>query len=150
MKDLSSEQSEFAVSCFVSICQSRDVKQVELERISSVDQSTISKIVHSRGSGEKYTPSAEVLQKLFQALGIKLTDILNESDHLSDEIVGYLATPLTGLTPGEDEEVRRVVAAVRKLPRATVHQPPLRSVLAGRSHSPDATRGHNRGTGVRH
>jgi len=115
MKELSSEQAEFAVSCFVSIYQSREVKQVELERISSVDQSTISKIVHSRDSGEKYTPSAEILQKLFQALGIKLSDIVHESDHLADEIVGYLATPLTSLTPKEDKEVRRVVAMVRKL-----------------------------------
>ena len=115
MKDLSKEQSEYAVSCFVSIYQSREIKQTELERISGVDQSTISKIVRSRDDGEKYTPSADVLQKLFQALGFKLADILSESDHLADEIVGYLATPLTGLSPKEDDEVRRVVAAIRSL-----------------------------------
>jgi len=115
MKELSNQQAEYAVSCFVSIYQSREVKQVELERISGVDQSTISKIIHSRDGGEKYTASAEILQKLFQALGIKLSDILHESDHLADEIMGYLATPLTALTADEDEELRRVVATVRRV-----------------------------------
>src|SRR5439155_13162317 len=118
-----------AVSCLVGICQSRDIKQTELERISNVDQSTISKTLRSRDNGEKYTPSTEVLQKLFQALGIKLSDILNESEHLADEIVGYLATPLTGLTQKEDQEVRRIVVTVRKLlseftnPRFEVYWP---------------------------
>jgi transcriptional regulator with XRE-family HTH domain len=91
------------------------MKQVEIERLSGVDQSTISKIIHSRDIDEQYAPSAEVLQKLFQGLGIPLADIINESDHLAEEIVGYLATPLTGLTKSEDNEVRRVVAAIRKL-----------------------------------
>jgi len=116
MKDLSAEQSEYAVSRFVSLYQSRDLKQTELERISGVNQSTISKIVHPQG-GEKYTPSVDVLQKLFKALGFRLTDILNESDHLSDEIAGYLATPLTGLSSEQDQELRRVVESIRSIAR---------------------------------
>jgi transcriptional regulator with XRE-family HTH domain len=115
MKELSKEQVEYAVSYFVSICQSRDIKQTELERSSGVNQSTISKIVHPQDGGEKYAPSEEVLQKLFQALGFKLANILNESDHLADEIVGYLATPLTGLTLKADEEVRRIVETIRRV-----------------------------------
>jgi transcriptional regulator with XRE-family HTH domain len=114
MKELSSEQLEYAVSRFVSLYQSREIKQTELERLSEVTQSTISKIVHPQ-DGEKYTPSAEVLQKLFKPLGFRLADILNESDHLADEIVGYLATPLTGLTEKQDAEVRRVVYSIRAL-----------------------------------
>jgi transcriptional regulator with XRE-family HTH domain len=116
MKELSNEQVEYAVICLVSICQSRGFKQKELERLSQVDQSTISKIIHPR-DGEKYTPSEDVLQKLFKALGFPLENILNESDHLVDEIVGYLATPLTGLSPQEDDELRRVVAAIRTIAR---------------------------------
>lgn len=114
MKELSSEQLEYAVSRFVSIYQSREIKQTELERISGVNQSTISKIVRPQ-DGEKYMPSSDVLQKLFKALGYPLDNILNESDHLTDEIVGYLATPLTGLTSREDEELRRVVASIREI-----------------------------------
>lgn len=115
MKELSHQQAQYAVSCFASIYQSREIKQVELERISGVDQSTISKVIHSRNGGETYTPSVEVLQKLFHALGIKLSDILHETEHLSEEIVGYLATPLTGLSVPEDTELRRIVATIRKL-----------------------------------
>ena len=116
MKDLSAEQSEYAVSRFVSLYQSRDLKQTELERISGVNQSTISKIVHQQGS-ERYAPSVDVLQKLFKALGFRLTDILSESDHVSDEIAGYLATPLTGLSTKQDEELRRVVESIRSIAR---------------------------------
>jgi transcriptional regulator with XRE-family HTH domain len=114
MKELTDEQLEFAVSRFVSIYQSRGMKQTELERLtgSEVTQSTISKIVRPQ-DGEKYAPSVDVLQRLFKALGLPLEDILIESDHLPDEIVGYLATPLTGLSSEEDSELRRVVASIR-------------------------------------
>lgn len=115
MKELSKEQVEYAVGCFVGLYQSRGIKQTEFERISGVKQSTISKIVHPQEGEEKYTPSPETLQKLFQALGVKLTDILNEVDHLADEIVGYLATPLTALSPKEDGEVRRLVKTIRSV-----------------------------------
>jgi transcriptional regulator with XRE-family HTH domain len=116
MKELSNEQLEYAVSRFVSIYQSRGIKQTELERMteSEVAQSTISKIVRPQ-DGDKYTPSVDVLQRLFKALGLRLEDILHESDHLADEIVGYLATPLTGLSPQEDEELRRVVMSIRRI-----------------------------------
>lgn len=114
MKELSNEQLEYAVSRFVSIYQSRDIKQTELERMSEVAQSTISKIVRPQ-DGDKYTPSVDVLQRLFKALGLRLEDILHESDHLADEIVGYLATPLTGLNSQEDDELRRVVKSIRTI-----------------------------------
>ena len=87
MKELSKGMTEYAVGCFVSIYQSRGMKQTELERISDVDQSTISKIIRSRENGEKYTPSPDILDKLFQALGIKLAHILGEAEHLADEII---------------------------------------------------------------
>jgi len=116
MKDLTKEQMEYAVGRFVSLYQSREIKQTELERSSGVTQSTISKIVsRPQENGERYTPSTETLQKLFQALGVRLTDILHESDEFSDEISGYLATPLTGLSESEDHEVRRVVDNIRAI-----------------------------------
>lgn len=116
MKELTDEQLEYAVSRFVSIYQSRGMKQTELERLteSEVTQSTISKIVHPQAE-EKYTPSVDVLQRLFKALGYPLENILNESDRLADEIVGYLATPLTGLNAHEDAELRRVVSSIRAI-----------------------------------
>jgi transcriptional regulator with XRE-family HTH domain len=115
MKDLTNDQLEYAVGRFVSLYQSREIKQTELERTSGVTQSTISKIVsRSQESGiEKYTPSAEILQKLFQALGVRLADILHESDAIPDEISGYLATPLTGLSDNEDAGVRKVVRLIQ-------------------------------------
>jgi transcriptional regulator with XRE-family HTH domain len=124
MKELSQEQTEYAVGCFVSIYQSRGIKQTELSTLSGVDQSTISKILKPRDSGENYCPSADVLQKLFQALGVKLAHILCEADHLADEILGYLATPLTGLTPTEDKEVRRAVSVLRRLAGDAQYQNP--------------------------
>lgn len=119
MKDLNNDQLEYAVGRFVSLCQSRDITQTELERTSGVTQSTISKILsRSQDSAtEKYTPSADILQKLFRALGVKLADILHESDAIADEICGYLATPLTGLSDAEDAGVRKVVGHVQAVSR---------------------------------
>jgi len=116
MKDLTKEQLEYAVGRFVSLYQSREIKQTELERSSGVTQSTISKIVSRfQENGERYVPGTETLQKLFQALGFRLADILHESDEFADEISGYLATPLTGLSESEDAEVRRVVDSIRAI-----------------------------------
>src|SRR5687767_10747284 len=111
MKELKQEQTEYAVGRLVQIAKSRDFTQTQLEKLSGVKQSTISKIF----SGDDYTPSADVLTKLFRALGLKLTDILNESDRLPDEILGYLATPLTGLSDAADQELRRVVRAIQNI-----------------------------------
>jgi transcriptional regulator with XRE-family HTH domain len=116
MKDLTKEQVEFAVGRFVSLYQTREMKQTVLERSSGVGQSTISKILsRSQENEESYTPSTEVLQKLFNALGVRLADILHESEEIADEISGYLATPLTGLSEIEDAEVRTVVELIRKI-----------------------------------
>lgn len=38
-----------------------------------------------------------MLRNLFKALGVNISDILSESDSASQEILGYLATPLTGV-----------------------------------------------------
>lgn len=117
MRELTMEQIEYALARLRRLIEFRDIKQTQLEEMSSVTQSTISKILsRSQDScGEGYTPSEEVLRKLFQALGLKLTDILNESDSVSEQILGYLATPLTALTEHKDKELRRNVARIRAI-----------------------------------
>jgi len=115
MRELSMEQIEYAIGRLVRLVEFREIKQTQLEQQSGVNQSTISKILSRAqdNGGDRYTPSEEVLRKLFQALGLKLTDILNESNSLSDEILGYLATPLTSVGRESDEKLRRVVQTVR-------------------------------------
>src|SRR5688572_24076824 len=118
MKELTQEQTEYAVGRFVRLMESRKYTQTQLEQISGVNQSTISKIASSRHDADgtdRYRPSEEVLAKLFKAMGLKLSDILNESDRLPDEILGYLATPLTGLSDAADQELRRVVRLIEAL-----------------------------------
>ena len=114
MKELTNEQVEYAVGRLVRLIEFRDVKQPWLAEQAGINQSTVSKIITGwkESGAEKYKPSEQVLTKLFRALGLKLTDIFGESDTIADEILGYLATPLTGLPFAEDQEVRKVVSEV--------------------------------------
>src|SRR5712691_11621262 len=117
MNELTREQTEYAVGRLVRLVEFRGLKQTQLEHVSGVNQSTISKILssHQETGTDTYMPSGEILTKLFKALGLKLSDILNESDRIAEEILGYMATPLTGLSPAADNEVRNVVKRVREL-----------------------------------
>lgn len=111
MRQLTSEQIEYAVGRLARLIEQRGIKQKELEGVSGVDQSTISKILsHSIND-----PSSDNLAKLFQGLGLKLTDILNESECLPEKILGYLATPLTGLSSEAQRELTRLVREVRTI-----------------------------------
>lgn len=126
MRELRMEQIEYAVARLVQLIEFRGMKQIVLEESSGVAQSTISKILSrsQEHAGERYTPTEEVLKRLFHALGLKLTDILNEPDCLPDEILGYLATPLTALSPDSDNELKRVVDKVRALAAEKQFQSP--------------------------
>ena len=116
MKELTKEQVEYAVGRLVRLVEYREMTQTQLEERSGVNQSTISKILtRSHENGNDYTPSGDILKKLFSVLGLKLTDILNESDRIAEEILGYLATPLTGLNETTDKEVRRVVNTIKNI-----------------------------------
>lgn len=89
---------------------SRGLSQSDLEELTGVEQSTISKILHRRQE-----PSLEILQRLFAGLGLQLADVLKAAaDRLPKILRGYLATPLTGLTDAEDSSVRAVVEAIRR------------------------------------
>jgi transcriptional regulator with XRE-family HTH domain len=82
MRELTREQVEYAVGRLVRLVESRGIKQTQLEQTSDVNQSTISKIFSGwqEPGADKYTPSEEVLTKLFSAIGLKLSNILNEAD----------------------------------------------------------------------
>ena len=126
MHELKMEQIEYALGRLVQLVESREIKQTQLAHSSGVNQSTISKILSRSqdNGGDQYIPGDDILKKLFQALGLKLTDILNESDCLPDEIVGYLATPLTALNQASDKELRQVVDKIRSTAADKQFEPP--------------------------
>ncbi len=117
MKELTREQIEYAVGRFIRLIEVRRLKEQWIADMSGVNQSTISKIKTGwkEQGAEKYLPSEELLTKLFKALGHKLNDILNESDSVGNEILGYLATPLTGLSATQDLGLRKVVDQIREI-----------------------------------
>ncbi len=116
MKELTREQTEYAVGRLVRLIEAREITQDDLEQLSGVSQSTISKIKNGwkEQGTEKYLPSADLLTKLFGAMGHRLGDILSESDRVGEEIHGYIATPLTGLSENQDSTVRHLVKRIKE------------------------------------
>ena len=110
--EIKAELAEFAVTTLRNLVEHRGLTQTHLADISGVAQSEISKIFRS----EK-TPSLEQLRKLANALGIKLSDILNGTDGSHDEILGYLATPLTAVVTkrAKAECILEVVQKIRAI-----------------------------------
>ena len=109
MKELSNEQTEFAVTTLDRMVESRGVTQSELQDLTKISQSAISKFF-----SRDLRPNAEQLEKLFHALGLKLHDVL-ELEAEPEYIYGYLATPLTGIdkNPRCDSELRSVVKRIK-------------------------------------
>src|ERR1051326_8357944 len=112
MRELSDQQIDLAVTTLDRLMNSRGLSQTDLAQLSGVNQSTISKTIT-----RSQVPSADLLRKLLQAIGLKLADVLNETDGLGHEILGYLATPLTGVVSDEkcDLELRRVVGEIKRI-----------------------------------
>src|SRR5882724_10571955 len=111
MENLSVEQIAFAVTFLDQLMKSRGLSQTQLQQLSGVAQSHISKII-----SHQVDPTPEVLRKLFQAMGLKLDDVLHETPGATaSEILGYLATPLTAVVrnPHASAELERVVAEIR-------------------------------------
>jgi|GEM_PF-5575435 transcriptional regulator with XRE-family HTH domain len=108
MRELKQQEIEYAITRLVALRNSRGLSQSDLDELSGVSQSAISKIEHNAQK-----PSIEVLEKLFGALGLQLTDILSAADNTTRQLCGYLATPLTGLNEAADAAVRSVVDDVR-------------------------------------
>jgi transcriptional regulator with XRE-family HTH domain len=120
MKQLTKEQLEFAVGRLQQVVEYRGLSQTQLEEVSGIAQSTISKIFK-----RAQDPSPDNLKKLCRAIGVKLSDLTNEIELFGHELVGYLATPLTGLSQQEDGELRKLVEKVRKLVSAAEFVDPL-------------------------
>ena len=131
MRELKREEIEYAIGRLEVYMTSRGLNQSDLEDLSGVEQSTISKILH-----RKQEPSLDNLQKLFGGLGLQLPDVLSAAaDRLPKILQGYLATPLTGLSerggcfrPGRG----RVRTPFRRC--CGILKSADRSLLAGRAH----------------
>ena len=108
----SPEQLEYGLSYIMQVFSSRRLTQTQLAADSGVTQSTISKLFN-RGQGQE--PTFELLRKLCKGLGLNVDDVLHESDQTPDELLGYLATPLTGLPEVEDRERQKVVSGIKRL-----------------------------------
>ena len=136
---LRQEDIVYAVGRLEALMGSRDLNQSELAELSTVEQSTISKILKKRQD-----PSPEILQKLFEALGVQFADVLKAAaDQLPKILQGYLATPLTGLTDREDASVRAVVERVRQYSRAAeFSDPPINIYWPGEHTHPKNHPGH--------
>jgi transcriptional regulator with XRE-family HTH domain len=112
---LRQEEIEYAIGRLEVLKNSRGLSQTDLGVFTGVEQSTISKILK-----RQQEPSIEILQKLFEGLGLQFADVLKAAaDHLPRTLQGYLATPLTGLNDRQDASVRAVVEAVRRYSGAT-------------------------------
>ena len=109
MSRLKPEQTEYAVTCLRGLIEQREMTQTALASCSGVAQPEISKILH----GEKI-PGLEQLGKLFKALGLRLSTILQEIDDSPEEILGYLATPLTAVVADGSKE-RSLTSVVQRL-----------------------------------
>jgi transcriptional regulator with XRE-family HTH domain len=114
MGQLSRERIEYAVARLDCIVTSRGFTQTQLADLSGVSQGTISRMLHPQDD-DPYRPTEDVLGKLFEALGVNLLEILNEPDCLPEKIVGYLATPLTGLTDTQHKTLRKVISDLRAI-----------------------------------
>jgi len=107
---LRQEEIEYAIGRLEICKNSRGLSQTDLGALTGVEQSTISKILK-----RQQEPSIEILQKLFEGLGLQFADVLRDAaDGVPKVLQGYLATPLTGLTDQEDASVRAVVKEVRR------------------------------------
>jgi transcriptional regulator with XRE-family HTH domain len=121
MKELSKEKIEYAVTALKKIIEQRGLNQTQLEELSGVNQSTISKIF-SRATD----PSYEVLKKLYQASGLTLRSVLYDSDDFVHDLLGYLATPLTGVVQDSkaEGELQQVVTRIKEVAKS-FHDPEI-------------------------
>ena len=109
---ISKDQTEYAVACLHQITESRGINQSQLETLSGVNQSTISKMFT-----RTLDPSFDNLKKLFQALGLRLADVLYETEGLAHDLSGYLATPLTNVVGDKkaESELRSVIGRIKEI-----------------------------------
>jgi transcriptional regulator with XRE-family HTH domain len=136
---LRQEEIEYAIGRLEVLKNSRGLSQTDLGVFTGVEQSTISKILK-----RQQEPSIEILQRLFEGLGLQLADVLKAAaDHLPKTLQGYLATPLTGLNERQDTSVRAVVDAVRRFSGAAeFSDPPIKIYWPGEYTHPKSNPAH--------
>ena len=99
----------------------RDIKQNWLEEHSGIPQPEISKFLR-----KQKTPTKEDLEKLFEGLGIRLSDVIHSTESLPDTLLAYVATPLTGIAknPVRDKALRAFVDRIGEITKAQKFQQP--------------------------
>src|SRR2546422_4942170 len=99
MARLSPEHNEYAVTMFEKLLEMRGVSQKELEDHSGITQSEISRIKQ-----RQKIPSTKELERLFEAFGIRLSDVIHSVETLPDTLLAYVATPLTGIAKNKAKD----------------------------------------------
>src|SRR6266404_1154526 len=112
MRQLSTEDLQFAAARLARIFSRMGFSQTELAQLSSVGQPTISKIL---GDDPTYSPTEDILARLFEALGHNLYDIVKAPGNVPERLSAYLATPLTALDQHAHAVLRKVVDDVRAI-----------------------------------
>src|ERR1035438_8357817 len=93
MEHYGKEQLEYVLNYVRQVYESRQLKQTTLAADSGVEQSTISRLFN-----ERMEPTVDVLRKLCTGLGTNFEEIVRTPQRAAPFLLGYLATPLTGLT----------------------------------------------------
>jgi transcriptional regulator with XRE-family HTH domain len=110
MEHYTKEQLGYVLNYVRQVYESRHLKQTVLAADSEVEQSTISRLFKGR-----MEPTAEILRKLCAGLGTNFEEVVRTPQRAAPYLLGYLATPLTGLSDRQDRELRRVVATLKNL-----------------------------------
>jgi transcriptional regulator with XRE-family HTH domain len=126
MEHCTKGQLEYVLNYIKQVSQSRHLKQTVLEQDSGVPQPTISRLF-----GGQLDPTLDLLRKLCMGLGTNIEEVLHTPERSVPYLLGYVATPLTGLSDAEDRELRRLVLQLKAMagpdafpdPRIELHWP---------------------------
>src|ERR1035441_6478873 len=108
MEDYTKEQLEYVLNYVKQVYGSRDLKETTLASDSGVAQSTISRLFNGR-----IDPTVDVLRKLCMGLVTNFEEVVRTPQRAAPYLVGYLATPLAGLSDTQDRELRRLVGVLK-------------------------------------
>ena len=126
MEEYTRGQLEYVLDYVKQVSQSRHLKQTVLEMDSGVPQPTISRLFAGQ-----LEPTPELLRKLCMGLGTNFEEVVHTPERTVPYLLGYVATPLTGLSDAEDRELRRLVLKLKAIagpdafpdPRIELHWP---------------------------
>src|SRR5689334_10294059 len=104
MEGYTREQLEYVLNYVKQVYGSRDYKETTLAADSGVAQSTVSRLFNGR-----IEPTVDVLRKLCTGLGTNFEEVVRTPQRVAPYLLGYVATPLTGLSDDQDRELRKLV-----------------------------------------